>query len=333
MSTTSDRATTLHDVAARVGVSPRTVSRVVNNEGGFSDATRARVLDAVAELHYRPNVLARGLITRRTSTIALITPVISDPFFPEVAEGVQLAAREHGLTMFFATTDDDVGRQASVLASLEAHSVDGIIIFPSREAADTLLPFLDRGLPMVVIDAEIDHDNAAVVSSDLRHGARLAVDHLVQRGCREIGMIASGRTAPHRRRREDGFREALTAHGHTDQHLVRVNPTLSDGRIGVRRLLEMNPAIDGIFAYNDLMAIGAMQELHRMGRSVPDDVAIVGCDDIQMSEVVTPSLTSIRIDRETLGREAVRRLVELRDGDVDHNDVVIPVSLTARESA
>ena len=110
MSNTSDRATTLHDVASRVGVSPRTVSRVVNDEGGFSDATRARVLDAVAELHYRPNVLARGLITRRTATIALITPVISDPFFPEVAEGVQLAAREHGLTMFFATTEDDIGR-------------------------------------------------------------------------------------------------------------------------------------------------------------------------------------------------------------------------------
>ena len=114
---------------------------------------------------------------------------------------------------------------------------------------------------------------------------------------------------------------------------MRVDPTLADGRIGVRRLLELHPSIDGIFAYNDLMAIGAMQELHRMGRSVPDDIAIVGCDDITMSEVVTPSLTTVRIDRETLGREAVRRLVELRDGDVDHREVVIPVSLTIRDSA
>lgn len=333
MSSTSDRATTLHDVAARVGVSPRTVSRVVNDEGGFSPATRARVLDAVAELHYRPNVLARGLITRRTSTIALITPVISDPFFPEVAEGVQWAARDHGLTMFFATTDDDLGRQASVLASLEAHSVDGVIIFPSRESGDALLPFADRGLQMIVIDADIEHDNACVVSSDLRHGARLAVDHLVARGCREIAMIASQRAAPWPRSRQDGFRAGAAAHGVAGDRIAHVSRTVDGGRLGLRRLIEQHPAIDGIFAYNDLMAIGALQELQRIGRSVPDDVAVIGCDDIHMGAVVTPALTTVRIDRETLGREAVRRLVELRDGVADHAEVVLPVSLTVRASA
>jgi len=309
------------------------VSRVVNDEGGFSEATRARVLDAVAELDYHPNVLARGLITRRTSTIALITPVISDPFFPEVAEGVQLAARDHGFTMFFATSDDDLGRQASVLNSLESHAVDGIIIFPARESTDSLLPFAERGFRMVVIDADIDHANVCTVSSDLRRGAHLAVDHLVARGCRDIAMIANERSSPTRRHRETGFHGALAEHGRTSDRIVRGRANETEGRSGMRRLLEQYPTIDGVFAYNDLMAIGAMQEIRRTGRVVPDDIAVVGCDDIHMSQVVSPALTTIHIDREALGREAVRRLLELCDGNTEQHDVLLPVTLSIRDSA
>ncbi|MEM1335003.1 MAG: LacI family DNA-binding transcriptional regulator, partial [Actinomycetota bacterium] len=125
------RPSTLHDVAAVVGVSPRTVSRVVRDEGGFSEETRQRVLEVVDELGYRPNVHARGLISGRSNTIAFVAPVLSDPFFPELAEGVQRAARAHGLTLLFAMSDGDPVVEDEVLASLEAHRPEGVVIFPA----------------------------------------------------------------------------------------------------------------------------------------------------------------------------------------------------------
>lgn len=327
----SERASTLHDVAALVGVSPRTVSRVVNDEGGFSEATRTRVLDAVEELSYRPNVMARGLITRRTSTIALVAPVINDPFFPEVADGVQRAAREVGLNMFFASTDDDLDRQNSVLDSLESHAVDGVIIFPHGENSAPLLPFARRGMQMVVIDAPVDHPNLRMVASDLGRGATMAVEHLMSVGRRRLGMIANEKSPADRRWREDGY--LAVGAGLESQSIVRAQANFEGGRRGARQLLDEVPDLDGLFAYNDMMAIGAMRELAAMGKAVPDDVAVVGCDDIQMSAFVSPSLTTIQIDRERLGQEAVRTLLALRDGEPDHDDIVVPVSLVHRESA
>jgi len=325
----------LHDVARAVGVSTRTVSRVVNDEGGFSDETRKKVLDAVEALSYRPNVMARGLITRRTSTIALVAPVISDHFFPEVADSVQRAAREIGLNMFFASTDDDLAVQHDVLDSLESHAVDGVIIFPIGEASGALVPFADRGMPMVVIDTPADHPNLRMVSSDLTSGARMAVEHLIGSGRRRLGMLAHVNSPVGRRWREDGFCSGLPAG--IEPIVVRESANSEGGRIGIRRLLEALPDLDGVFAYNDMMALGAIRELHAQGRSVPDDVAVVGFDDIQMSALVAPSLTTIQIDRERLGIEAVQTLISLRNGDLDDNDgrmgPVIPVSLIRRESA
>jgi LacI family transcriptional regulator len=209
MTNRTPRAPTLHDVAAHVGVSPRTVSRVVNDQGGFSPATRARVLHAIDELHYRPNLMARGLITRRSNTIAFIVPVLSDPFFPEVADGIQRAASAADMTMLFAISNGDVTTQDDVLYRLEAHSPDGVIVFPCNQDAERLRPFLDRGLRMVVIDTPIDHPNATVILSDLQSGTHLAVDHLVTRGRKRLAMIASSLTPPALRRRENAFVDAL----------------------------------------------------------------------------------------------------------------------------
>jgi len=333
MSTTgTERAATLHDVAAVVGVSPRTVSRVVNDEGGFSDATRRRVLDAVEALSYRPNIMARGLITRRTSTIALVAPVISDPFFTEVADSVQRAAREVGLNMFFASTDDDFDRQVAVLDSLDQHAVDGVIVFPLGEISEPLLPHAERGLQMVVVDTPTEHRNLRTVSSDLAGGARMAVEHLLATGRRKLGMIAHVNSPPERRWRETGFCNALP--DDIEPLVVRESADIDGGRRGIDRLLELRPDLDGVFAYNDLMALGATRELKARGVDVPREIAVVGCDDIQISALVSPSLTTIQIDRERLGIEAVRALLALRDGEPeDSAGSVIPVTLICRESA
>lgn len=325
------RAATLHDVAARVGVSPRTVSRVVNEEGGFSDATRERVQEAIRELAYRPNALARGLITRRSRTIALITPVLSDPFFPELAEGVQRAAHKAGLTVLFGTSDDSADIQGDLLDSLASHSPDGVIIFPWGERADSLRRHLDLGMRMVIIDTEYEHENVAVLASDLVGGAKSAVAHLVERGCQKIAMIANGSSPAENRRRESSYIASLPPE--MKPIIEPVVPNIDGGRTGAQRLIEREPDVDGIFAYNDVTAIGAMESLRRSGRSIPDDVAVIGCDDIAMGAVVTPSLTTIRIDREQLGSEAVRLIEAMASDQPVDASTTLPVELIIRDSA
>lgn len=321
------RPTTLHDVAARVGVSPRTVSRVVREEGGFSEATRQRVLDAVAELNYRPNAHARGLISGRSSTIGFVAPVISDPFFPELAEGVQRAARAEGLTLLFAISDGDPVTEDEVLSSLEGHRPDGVIIFPAG-GPERLTPFLDRGLSMVVVDMDIRHQNAISVKSDLARGTELAVGHLVSRGCRRLAMLADTTLEIRRETFERCVGSSIGGPVVAESEI-----TMEGGRRTMIELLRRRPEIDGVFAFNDVMAIGALQAASELGRRVPDDIAVVGFDDVQMGAVVSPALTTVRIDRERVGREAVQQVIALSEGHVSSRSILLPVDLVVRESA
>lgn len=326
---------TLRDVADRVGVSPRTVSRVVNDEGGFSEATRARVLQAVEDLGYQPNMLARGLITRRSGTVGLVGVDMTDPFFPAMAEGIQNEARETGRTMFFASNDGDPQRQAEVFRSLLSHAVDGVIVFPAPGTVEQLVVYARRGMPLVIVDDIVEFPNLASVSFDLEDGANQAAQHLLATGRRRIGMISSEVTVPRNRRRERGFLRAFenAPSGTQAPELVRVQPTVTGGSDGLQNLLERRPDLDGIFAFNDSMAVGAMRAAQSAGYRVPDDLAIVGCNDIEMSGLVSPGLTTIRLDRPRLSAEAIRVLHDLIETPGSNPaPLVLPVELVVRES-
>ena len=321
---------TLRDVAERVGVSIRTVSRVVNDESGFSESTRARVLEAVEELGYRPNLLARGLIKGRSGTIALVATELTDPFFPELAEGVQRAAAKFGLTLLVASSNNIADRQRDVLDSLRSHAVDGIILFPSAGTEDDVLALASDGTPTVVIDTPLTARGLVCVTSEIREGAILATRHLVESGRRHIAMIGSSMSGS--RTREPGYEAALP--DGAVAMIERSDPTAAGGIDAMRRLLVREPELDAVFAYNDLVAIGAMKAVHDSGRSVPDDVAVVGFDDIDMAKLMTPALTTVHIDRERLGREAVTQLTALwEDADADRPPVLVPVALEIRDSA
>ncbi len=322
-------------MAYKVGVSPRTVSRVVNDEGGFSEATRVKVLEAVEDLGYQPNMLARGLITRRSGTVGLVGVDMTDPFFPAMAEGIQNAARETGRTMFFASNDGDPQRQAEVFRSLLSHAVDGVIVFPAPGSIEQLTAYARRGMPLVIVDDIVEFPNLASVSFDLEDGATKAAQHLLATGRRKIGMIGSENTVPRTRRRERGFYQAFenAPEGSQRPELVRVQPTVSGGANGLQQLLERQPGLDGIFAYNDLMAVGAMRAAQSVGYQIPDDIAIVGCNDIEMSALVSPRLTTIRLDRPRLSAEAIRVLHDLIEAPGSNPaPVILPVELVMRES-
>lgn len=329
------RGATLRDVANKVGVSPRTVSRVVNDEGGFSEATRLKVLEAVENLGYQPNMLARGLITRRSGTVGLVGGDMTDPFFPALAERIQTEARAAGRTMFFASINSDPDRQTEVFNSLWSHAVDGVIVFPAVGTVEQLATYAQRGMPLVVVDDIVESVNVACVSFDLEGGAKAAAQHLLATGRRKIGMIGSAMSVQRTRHRERGFLQALVQApgGHKHPEIVRVHPTVSGGEHGLRELLKRQPDLDGLFAYNDSMAIGAMRSAKSSGLRIPDDLAVVGFNDIEMSALVSPGLTTVRLDRSLLSEEATRALHELIEAPGSSPDpVVLPVDLVVRES-
>lgn len=323
----SKRDATLHDVAKLVGVSPRTVSRVVNNEGGFSEQTEQRVRAAIAEVGYRPNLLARGLIRGRSATIALVGPTMTDPFFPELAEGVQRAAGDHGLTLFMASSAGSPEQQEAMLQTLASYAVEGAIVFPVDETDEQLAHLADSGMHLITIDRAVGVQGAPNIRSDIGAGARRAVQHLRDRGCRHIAFLDGSHTLNGRRR--TGYQAVVG----DDMTTARVDNTAEGGMRAMARILDMAPDVDGVFAYNDLMAIGALRVLGERGLRVPDDVAIVGFDDISVSSMLYPALTTVRLDRGRIGREAVDQIVALTNGEGVAPETLIPVELVVRESA
>ena len=209
------------------------------------------MLDAVERLGYQPNMLARGLITRRSNTIGLVGGGMTDPFFPALAERIQRRAREAGRTMFFASTDSDPHRQADVLRSLWSHAVDGVIVFPALDTIEQLTGYARRGLPVVIVDDQAEGPNLACVSFDLEAGAAMATNHLLDTGRRRLGMIASSLSPFRRRNREQGFLRALreSAAVAPPPDVVRLLPTVEGGETGMNQLLDRQPDIDGVFAY------------------------------------------------------------------------------------
>jgi LacI family transcriptional regulator len=327
---------TMRDVAQKANVSIKTVSRVVNDQGEISETTRKRVLAVIKELGYRPNKIARGLVTQRTYTVGLVVPDITNPFFPEVARGVQDVARAQDYNVFLCNSDESQQEELRTLHSLADQGVDGIIIFPCYQTQNNLDVFAAQYRPIIAINHICDHANVSLVLTDNYQGAKLAVDYLLSKGHREIGMLAGLETSPQRGRRVHGFLDALAAYDLSvvEPRILSGLPTLASGYEVALRLLKQDPPVTAIFSYNDLQALGAIQACKELGRHIPADCAIIGFDDIQLASLVDPALTTIRIDKYSMGQQAMRRLLDMLDNpDMDFSPIEMDVELVVRESA
>jgi LacI family transcriptional regulator len=327
---------TMRDVAQQAGVSIKTVSRVVNHEGEISDATRERVTSVIDELGYRPNVLARALVTQRTQTLGLVVVTIDNPFFSEIASVVQAAAREHHYHTFLASTENNLTDELNILESLAAQGVDGIIVCPTYLSNENLLQFAERFRPIVSIHNPVEHPHISQVRADIRLGAHIAVDYLCEKGHIRIGMVASTESPPERRWREHGYAAGLAEHGirFEPRWVCRGHSTIEGGYEAAKQLLAGYPDLTALLAYNDLMAVGALRACQELGRRVPEDCAVVGFDDSAVAAVTTPALTTVRVDKRELGRCAVERLFEMIDNpDEVYPPLVLRPELVVRQSA
>jgi LacI family transcriptional regulator len=327
---------TLRDVAQEAGVSIKTVSRVVNNQGEISEATRQRVLVAIEKLGYRPSKVARALVTQRTDTIGLVLGDITNPFFPEVARGVLDIAEPLGYDVFLCNSDGDQQREIRILRSLADHAVDGIIIFPTFALETMLDEIAVPGRPLVSVNRPFDGRWTSSVMMQSYRGAKMAVNHLLARQHRAIAMLAGQTSDAPRLQRIKGYRDALLEHDVPvrEEWISPGAPVQARGRDSARELLQRFPEITAIFAYNDLLALGVLQACKELGRRVPDDCAIVGFDDIPLADSIAPALTTVRVDKYELGRQAMNRLLQmLFDPGIELGPVWMDVELVVRQSA
>ncbi|MFE6338914.1 LacI family DNA-binding transcriptional regulator [Streptomyces sp. NPDC057806] len=307
---------TLEEVAARAGVGRGTVSRVINGSPRVSDATRAAVEAAVAELGYVPNTAARALAANRTDAIALVVPepetrFFSEPYFSDILKGVgaELSETEMQLLLIFAGSDRERQRLAQYLA---AHRVDGVLLV-SVHADDPLPDLLAQlEIPAVISGPRSAAETLTSVDSDNYGGARQAVEHLLSRGRREIAHITGRLDVYGAQRRVDGYRDALREAGQAvDERLIEPGDFTEDGgRRAMTALLERRPGLDAVFAGSDVMAAGARQVLREEGRRIPEDVALVGYDDSAIARHMEPPLTSVRQPIQEMGRRMIDLLLE-----------------------
>ena len=308
--------TTIADVARRAGVSIMTVSRVVNDKDGVSPATRQRIRIIITESGYRPSGIARGLATQRTGTLGLVVPDVANPFFSDVVRGAEQIAYQQGYSLLLCNTEEDPQRELDVLQLLEEKRVDGIVVCSSRLAPEllrrSLLPYPAAVLVnQQVMPAEGTSIVGAVLLDD-EMGGQIATSHLIRRGHRLIGYLSGPAASFSGQRRGRGYRSALMAAGIEPQPgwTLSCRPTVEGGLQASRLLLNQHPEITALLCFNDLVAVGALQTAVVLGRRVPEDLAVVGYDDIHLAALVTPALTTCRVDREALGGCATNLLLQ-----------------------
>jgi len=310
------RGTTIVDVARTAGVSTATVSRVLNDHPQVDVALRARVLQAVKDLGYRPSRVARSLRTRRNRVWALIiSDVRTGPFFADVVRGVEDIAYGAGYSLFLCNADEDAAKEASYIELAVAENVAGLILTPSSERTD-LSPLIHSGIPVVLADRTLPSGYADTVTVENVSGAYEAVSHLLSGGYKRIACITGPLQTTTGERRYVGYCKALAEAGRAvDEALVRVADFReAGGREAMRDLLEMRRRPDAVFVTNHLMAIGALQAIDQAGLVIPTDIAVVSFDDMSWSTLLRPPLTAVAQPAYDLGVESARLLLSRLEG-------------------
>ena len=327
----------LEDIARLSGVSRSTVSRVVNSDLNVKDSTRERVLDVIRRESYRPNIAARGLAAGHTRVIGLVIPVevsalFSDPYFPLLIQGVSAVCNAQDYLLMLWLGEPEYERQ---MADQILHSglIGGVVLASALLDEPVMSALVHSGMPFVTIGSHAELDNANFVDVENREGTELAVDHLLGLGRRRVATITGPQSMVAGVERLTGYHNALINRG------VAIDPTLivegnfteHGGYLAMQQLLDRNP--DAVFAANDVMAVGAMRAITQAGLKIPQDVAVVGFDDVPLAAQLQPALTTVRQPKRRAGAAAATMLIDLiQNPDSQPHQLVLPTELIVRES-
>ncbi|WP_371544190.1 LacI family transcriptional regulator [Streptomyces sp. NBC_00554] len=330
------RPPTLDEVALRAGVSVGTVSRVINNRQHVSTKARQAVESAVAELGYVPNVAARSLASQRRGAVVLAISsddpaLFANLFFAEVITGVNAVIEETDLELLLVLAASERGR-ARLARILRSRGADGVMLLALREN-DPLAKVAEAGgVPVVHGGRPLDRAPRWYVDADNRGGARQAVEYLISTGRRAIATVTGPQDMHAGVSRYLGFREAVALAGLKDHRVAHADFSEAGGAAAMARLLDEHPDLDAVFVASDVMAAGALRVLRERGRAVPEDVAVVGFNDILTARHTQPALTTIHQPIVALGREMTRMLVRVLAGE-EPTPLILPTELVIRGSA
>lgn len=323
----------IKDIAKYTGVSTSTVSRVINNNGRFSEETKIKVLDAIEKLGYRSNVLAKSLRTMKTYSIGVIVPDITNEFFSKLVLGIENYCYPHGYLVYICNTSEDYEKEIKNVESLEARGVDGLIDL-SGIASDITKNFA-RKMPVVYIDRKPHKSEMAFVESDNLTGGYIATEELIKSGCKNIILLRDHRDLSTMNQRVEGYFKALTDYNLPIRmnNIHKLSVSMENAESCIESILDSNQDFDGVFAATDWLAVGALNALQRRGIEVPKTVKIVGFDNIMVTNFTTPKITTVNQDELQMGNTAAEMLLnQIESGNAVKKSVMIPVELVKRET-
>lgn len=333
-------AVTIKDIAKMCGVSTTTISRVINGKfEGVGDETRERIILKMKELHYQPNGVARSMVTKKTNTIALLVPDICNPFFPELARGAEDVCTSNGFSLFLCNTDGDLVKEQQYIKSLRERLVDGIIFTTqnNEEYHEIFTKMLGEQYPFVFVERYADQLNEVPgVFIDNVQGAYSAVKHLINLGHKNIAFISGPFVTSNARMRFLGYQQAmLESNLDINYNLVKEGDyKVSGGYAAMQSFLEKYPGqFSAVFASNDLMAFGVYQAAREFGLKIPEDMSIMGFDNIPFPKVLEPKVTTVDIPSYEIGASAARMILDLINRiPLEKNQVTFPLQLVEKGS-
>jgi len=326
---------TLKMVAEKAEVSVNTASRAINNKPDINLETKKRVLQIAKELGYVRNATAVALRTRKTGTIGVVIADNRNPFYAEVLSGMEEAAREKNYHIILANTQRDYQKEEEAINLLLAKRVDGLLIAPVQDRDDDIKNLIDANIPFVVVGRDFKNIEVDAIYNDEVKGGFLATEYLIKKGHKRIALIDGFLYKSPAKGRLEGYKKVLNKYRISlDESLISVGDiNIEDGYERTKQMLEKNLDFTAIFAYNDMMAFGAMQAIKEKGLRIPEDIGLIGYDDILFSSLISPALTTIRLKKQELGVKSVKLLFSRINGNRKKTKkVMLGVELVVRET-
>lgn len=326
----------IRDIAKKAGVSVATVSHVINRTRFVSDELMERVEKAMRDMDYHPNLLAGSLRKKKTGTVGLIIPDSSNTLFAKISKSIEDILFSRDCNVIVCNSAYDIDRELEYLKTLRSKMVDGILIVPVTLNGEHLEKFKKTGVPIVVLDRSMPDINIDTILVDNFQSGYSAAKYLTSMGHRNIGYIDRIYDHSHSLERKKGFIKAMEEKGLAldDENIVRGGFTFNDGLVAVKELIKRNSKLTAIFSFNDINALGAMRGLTDLGLKIPEDISVMGNDDMPFSSIYNPSLSTIRYPTAEMAEKASNLLLK-RIGKPDYKKtkkIVIPTELIIRES-
>jgi|SRR5690554_534882 len=306
--------TTIKDIARQVGVSPSVVSRALNNKYGVKESTREKITRAAKEMGYYPNAAARSLVTRKTETIGVMMADISEPYYSQIIKGMEFMASETGYTLLFSNSYESLEHSKVLQKMVDAERVDGMIIVGSNiKEKNYISRLVERGTPFVLVERNFSDPRINCLWVDNVKGGYLGTRYLIDKGHVRIAHVAGNLDYQVALDRLEGYKKALGEAGltFTEELVASGNFLWQDGYSAMKELLRYQPLCTAVFTANDTMAYGALQAITEKGLAVPEDIVVMGFDNLDFSSLTSPPLTTIGQPRYEMGKEAVKILLSL----------------------